>query len=187
MHASGSGEVHGSIELPLAETPDAFVWESGEPLLLEDLTAESRWPRVIGPMKDEGIQSCCFVPLRAGERNLGSLIVASGRQGTYRKEDIEGLQQVGQQVAVAVDHALNGDSAWRSKQEADRQREQAFPESDVEFLTQVAGQITLAMENALAHQEITHLKTNWPKKSYISRRKFAPNGGLKKSSATARP
>ncbi|MGD9726669.1 MAG: sigma 54-interacting transcriptional regulator [Nitrospiraceae bacterium] len=123
VHASGSGDVHGGIELPLAETPDVFVWESGEPLLLEDLTAESRWPRVIGPMKDEGIQSCCFVPLRAGERNLGSLIVASERHGAYRKEDIEWLQQIGRQVAVAVDHALNRESAWRSKQEADRQRD----------------------------------------------------------------
>jgi formate hydrogenlyase transcriptional activator len=123
LHANVPADVHCNVELPLAETPDAFVWESGEPLLLEDLTAESRWPRVIGLMKEDGIQSCCFVPLRTAERKLGSLIVSSTRKEAYGATDIELLQQIGRHVAVAVDNAPNREAAALSMQEVERQRD----------------------------------------------------------------
>jgi len=123
LHPKVSADVHCNVELPLGETPDAFVLESGEPLLLEDLTAESRWPKVIGLMKEDGIQSCCFVPLRTAERKLGSLVVANSRKEAYGVADIELLQQLRRQVAVAMDNALNREAASLSKQEAERQRD----------------------------------------------------------------
>src|SRR5262249_42793469 len=65
-------------------------------------------------------------PLTTARQRLGVLVFGSERIGTYRREDLEQLQQVAAQVATAVDQAISYESLRshqdRLQQERDRFR-----------------------------------------------------------------
>jgi len=123
IHANVQADIVGGGEAPLADSPDGLVWETQQPLLLPDLTLESRWPNVVGLMKEDGIQSCCCVPLTTVSRRLGALICCSIRKEAYSQADLTLLQQIGRQVAVAVDNVLHREAVAAHKAEAERQRD----------------------------------------------------------------
>src|SRR5262249_20662126 len=53
-----------------------------------------------------GIKSACIVPLIAHDRALGILSVGSRAVGAFGEEDVELLDQIAKQVAIAVENAL---------------------------------------------------------------------------------
>jgi formate hydrogenlyase transcriptional activator len=67
---------------------------------------ETRFPRVTEVMRQQGVKSYCVVPLTTAQRRLGALGFGSLQEATYDGSDLEFLQQVANQVAVAVDNAL---------------------------------------------------------------------------------
>jgi formate hydrogenlyase transcriptional activator len=67
---------------------------------------------------DDGIKSGCTVPLISRDRVLGVLTVASLREATFTADDVELLTEVGVQVALAVENALNY-QAVRNRRTAD--------------------------------------------------------------------
>ncbi len=93
-------------ESPMDETPAGFVWQTQKPLLLQNLAEETRWPKRIPKIREEGIQSFCMVPLNTAVRRLGTMGFASLKKDAYGECDLEFLQKVAKQVAVAVDNAL---------------------------------------------------------------------------------
>ena len=58
-------------------------------------------------MKEAGVNSFCFVPLTTAVRRLGAMGFLSLEKEAYGETDLEFLQQVGKQVAVAVDNVLH--------------------------------------------------------------------------------
>jgi len=98
--------IGGHVE-PVDETPSGLVWQTQEPVLVPDLARETRWPDVVGRMKEDGTNSFCVVPLTTAVRQLGAMGFASLRTGAYGEADLEFLLQVGKQVAVAVDNVLH--------------------------------------------------------------------------------
>src|SRR5579884_3303855 len=93
-------------ESPMDETPAGFVWQTQKPLLLQNLAEETRWPKRIQKIREDGIQSFCMVPLNTAVRQLGTMGFASLKKDAYGECDLEFLQKVAKQVAVAVDNAL---------------------------------------------------------------------------------
>ena len=57
-------------------------------------------------LRREGIQTVCCIPLVNHGRTFGSLNLASRRLDAFTAEDLELLQQVGGQIAIAVENAL---------------------------------------------------------------------------------
>src|SRR5262249_32906111 len=53
-----------------------------------------------------GFKTLCSVPLIAGERVIGCLTIGSKLEDALKSDDIELLEQVGHQVALAVDNAI---------------------------------------------------------------------------------
>lgn len=72
---------------------------------------------------DEGIMSGSTVPLISRDRVLGALTVASLREAAFTADDGELLTQVGAQVAIAVDNALNFEAVRAAEQQAKSQSE----------------------------------------------------------------
>ena len=114
LQANVPADIIGGHESAPAETPAGLVWETQEPLLLNDLAEERRWPKVIGLMREDGVQSCFLVPLTSALRRLGSLEFSSLTKGAFQASDLELMQQVGRQVAVAVENVLNREAAEAS-------------------------------------------------------------------------
>jgi len=107
IQANVPADLIGGHEEPVEETPAGLVWRTQEPILVQDLTQEHRWPRVTDRMKEDGTNSFCIVPLTTSLRRLGAIGFSSLKQGAYTEADLAFLKQIGSQVAVAVDNVLH--------------------------------------------------------------------------------
>jgi formate hydrogenlyase transcriptional activator len=115
IQANIPADIIGGHEEPVDETPTGFVWQTQQPLLVPNLAEEHRWPKVTGMMREDDIHSLCIVPLTTALRRLGAMGFASVREGAYEDTDVEFLQQVGKQVAVAVDNVLHHQDLARDR------------------------------------------------------------------------
>ena len=123
LRANVPADIIGGQETTPADTPVGLVWETQQPLLINNLAEEYRWSKIIALMREDGAQSCCLVPLTSAARQLGALEFSSLEKEAYRIADLELMQQVGRQVAVAVENVLNREAAAASQQDVERQRD----------------------------------------------------------------
>ena len=123
IQANVLADLVGGHEGPVDESPAGLVWQTQQPILVPDLVEERRWPKVTQNMKEDGVHSFCFVPLTTAVRRLGAMGFLSLKKEAYSGTDLEFLQQVGKQVAVAVDNALNFASTEAAQQSLARERD----------------------------------------------------------------
>ena len=107
IQANVPADLVGGHEGPVEESPAGLVWHTQQPILVPDLAEEHRWPKVTGHMMEDGANSFCFVPLTTAVRRLGAMGFLSLQKEAYGETDVEFLQQVAKQVAVAVDNVLH--------------------------------------------------------------------------------
>ncbi|MGH7206279.1 MAG: sigma 54-interacting transcriptional regulator [Nitrospiraceae bacterium] len=115
LQANVPADIVGGHEEPVEETPAGLVWQTQQPLLVPDLAEERRWPKVTQCMQEDGINSFCEVPLTTALRRVGAMGFASLKKEAYDEADVEFLQQIGQQVAVAVDNVLHHQELTRDR------------------------------------------------------------------------
>ncbi len=94
-------------ELPVAELLSGWVWQNQKPIIIGDLEQETRFPRSVQILRENGIKSCCSLPLTTAHRSLGAITLGSVYEQTSRETDIVFMVEVARQVAVAVDNALS--------------------------------------------------------------------------------
>jgi formate hydrogenlyase transcriptional activator len=123
IQANVPADLVGGHEGPVEESPAGLVWQTQQPILVPDLVEERRWPKVIGHMKEDGTNSFCFLPLTTAVRRLGAIGFLSLQKEAYGETDLEFLQQVAKQVAVAVDNVLNFASTEAAQQSLARERD----------------------------------------------------------------
>ena len=115
VQANVPADLVGGHEGPIEESPAGLVWQTQQPILVPDLAEEHRWPKVTQRMQEDGTKSFCFVPLTTAVRRLGAMGFSSLQKGAYGETDVEFLQQVGNQVAVAVDNVLHHQDLIRGR------------------------------------------------------------------------
>ncbi len=111
------------LETPVDETPSGLVWQTQQPLIIPDINLEIRYQKIMQLMRENGVRSCCLLPLTTAQRRLGAIGWGSGERGAFDSADLEFLGQVARQVAVAVENVLNYDSAQCYQRELARQRD----------------------------------------------------------------
>ena len=88
-------------------SPDGLVLQTQKAMCFPDLSELGRrWPDQIELLRPFGVESTCGLPLTTARRRLGTLVFASGELGAYSQPDMQFLQLVANQVAVAVENAL---------------------------------------------------------------------------------
>ncbi|MDT3778118.1 sigma 54-interacting transcriptional regulator [Nitrospira sp. MA-1] len=115
IQANIPADIQGGKEWALDAHPSGWVWQAQHPLIISDLTQDSRFPAVLPLMLEDGVQSLCTVPLTTSLRRLGSLDFASVEKGTYQESELTFLLQVAKQVAVAVDNVLHQEELCRER------------------------------------------------------------------------
>ncbi len=110
-------------ELPVDESPGGWVWQSQQPLVIPRVEDETRFPKITPCMLELGVKSFCAVPLTTAQRRLGALGFGSLQEAAYGDADLDLLQQVAKQVAVAVDNALNDESAQSAQRQLAHERD----------------------------------------------------------------
>jgi formate hydrogenlyase transcriptional activator len=94
------------IILPPEDDPAGLVWQTQQPLITSRVADLRRWPRLLEIVEPYGVQSYCWLPLTTARRRLGTLNFTSKQPSAYDAADVEFLQQVANEVAVAVENAL---------------------------------------------------------------------------------
>jgi formate hydrogenlyase transcriptional activator len=107
IQANVPADLVGGHEGPVEDSPAGLVWQTQEPIIVPVLAEERRWPKVTQFMNEDGVNSFCVVPLTTAVRQLGAMGFLSLQKEAYGETDLEFLQQVAKQVAVAVDNVLH--------------------------------------------------------------------------------
>ena len=94
-------------KVPADATITKWVYERQAPLVIPSLDQEARFPEMTAFLKQKGFQSICALPLTTVHRRIGSIAVASKRTDAYCQEEVRFLTLVADQVALAIDDALN--------------------------------------------------------------------------------
>jgi formate hydrogenlyase transcriptional activator len=128
MHTTSYGEPGVPLQAPRFAPEETFSWwvyQHQQPLIIPFLDAETRFPAVAEMLKSRGVRSVCVLPLTTVHRRLGGLSLGSTKVDAYSEEEVNFLSFVANQVALAVDDALNFD-ALQHAEEALRASEQSF-------------------------------------------------------------
>jgi formate hydrogenlyase transcriptional activator len=120
-----AGEKHFAIGqiVPLEGTPAGLAFTSRRPVLRERPDPDEFPAEAMRKAMQIGVRSGCVVPLICHGKALGTLAVASFREAAYSTEDADFLNQIGAQVAIAVQNALNFAELHRAEQEVARERD----------------------------------------------------------------
>ena len=107
----GAEESAWPLDRPMEESPSALVFSTQEPLVVFDLAEDPRYPKAFQLLLDNGIHSCCILPLTTAHRRLGAVGFGYALPHDYSEADVEFLGQVARQIAVAVDNVLAHEEA----------------------------------------------------------------------------
>src|SRR5262249_7119744 len=99
------------------------AWQTQRPVVIPDIDQESRFEKVLEILREEGMRSHCSVPLTSPLRRLGGLGFTSAHPEAFEPADVEFLQQLAGQVALAVDNALQHETAEHAQQALARERD----------------------------------------------------------------
>jgi len=110
-HAWGKGPLP-DPDLPIQDLPGWNVYNSQEPLQIQDLNQADRFSRLKHLLAARGADNQKFgsairVPLTTPHRRLGTLGIISDAGTTYSPEDIDFLRMIARVVAFAIDDGLN--------------------------------------------------------------------------------
>jgi formate hydrogenlyase transcriptional activator len=125
LHVLETSELISIQELPpiLAEDdPAGIVLQTQRPLIVSNVAEESRWPQFRERVKPFGVNSTCGLPLTTAHRRRGVLVFACKQAGAYDTADVDFLQQVTNQVAVAVENALAFQQIEELKQKLEKEK-----------------------------------------------------------------
>jgi len=113
------GESGDSLQVPKLAPAETFTWwvyQHQQPLIIPSLDAETRFRAVVEMLKNRGVRSVCALPLTTVHRRLGGLAVGSIEADAHSSEEVSFLSLVANQVALAVDSALNFDASQHAKE-----------------------------------------------------------------------
>jgi len=117
-----TGKVVG-LEHPVQNSPSGWVWQTQQPFIVEDVLTETRFKEFLKRLQDEGVRSFAAVPLTTAQRRLGSMGFGRLRPQAIPDSDVQFMQRVAAQVAVAVDNALNFETSQAYQKELAEQRD----------------------------------------------------------------
>ena len=115
--------LHVGLELPMGSTPSGKVLETQDPFVVPDVETEMSFPALMDALRREGVHSFCVVPLTTAQRRLGTLGFGKLEPHHYDGTEVDFMQQVARQVAVAVDNALNFETSRAYQQQLARERD----------------------------------------------------------------
>ncbi len=126
LHDPHKGPFEEGILIPLEGTPEGEAVRSGRPVLVACQSDLFRFsPFTVRAAQEYGIRSGCTVPLIAHGHTLGSLSMVSFQEGAFTEEHVALLDQCSRQIAIAVQNALNFESARQAEREVRRERDRS--------------------------------------------------------------
>jgi formate hydrogenlyase transcriptional activator len=112
------------LELTPEESPSGWVFLHQRPLVIPDVRIETRWSSVMELLRRNDIVTSCWLPLTTAQHRLGALVFGfASAPAAPAEEQLDIMQQVAAQVAVAVDNTLNFEKAEKYQRQLARERD----------------------------------------------------------------
>lgn len=109
--------------VPIEGTPAGLAFTSRLPVLRERPDPDEFPAEAMKRAMQIGVKSGCVVPLLWHGEALGTLAVASFRESAYNQDDVDFVNQIGNQVAIAVQNVLNADRLRRAEKDVGKERD----------------------------------------------------------------
>src|SRR5258708_5725374 len=103
--------------------PWGWVWQPQQPFVFSDIEEEARFPDFLQRMREHGSRSFALLPLTTAQRRLGAMGFGGLTPQRITDSELQFMQRVATQVAVAVDNALNHESSQAYQQQLARERD----------------------------------------------------------------
>jgi formate hydrogenlyase transcriptional activator len=110
-------------ESPVDGTPSGLVWQTQEPFVVADTEEETRYPEYIGRLRAHGVRCAAMVPLTTAQRRVGAMGFGRLTPQCVTDGELQFMQRVASQVAVAVDNALNLETSQAYQTQLARERD----------------------------------------------------------------
>jgi formate hydrogenlyase transcriptional activator len=123
LEANRPTQIQPGLETPVEWSAAGYVLETQQPLMVTDIALDERFPKMREILSQEQIVSYCILPLTTAQHRLGCLGFGHGTRHEYASAEVEFMQQVARQVAVAVDNALNFDKVDRFQKQLAAERD----------------------------------------------------------------
>ncbi|HEY5932505.1 MAG TPA: sigma 54-interacting transcriptional regulator [Nitrospira sp.] len=112
------------LELPMEDSISAWVLKNQQSVVMQRVDDETRFPNIVGMFREMNVRSCCFLPLTTAMRRLGAIGFGSVNPCAFGNSEVDFLNQIAKQVAVAVDNVLNHQEAETAQKQLARERDQ---------------------------------------------------------------
>jgi formate hydrogenlyase transcriptional activator len=110
-------------EFSVNDHPAGWVWHNQRPFLTLDTEKDARYPEFMQRLVDAGVHSFAIVPLTTAQHRLGAMGIGRYVPQGLSDAEIDFIQRVARQVAVAVDNALNYEAAQAYQSQLARERD----------------------------------------------------------------
>ena len=107
MEANGRRFELAEIGMPIEGSTSRWAYEKQQVLTIADWAQEQRFPQMQEFLAGLGIASTCALPLSRPNRRIGVLEFGSSRSNAYTQDDVAFLSVVADQIALAIDAAVN--------------------------------------------------------------------------------
>ncbi|MDP9146655.1 MAG: sigma 54-interacting transcriptional regulator [Acidobacteriota bacterium] len=114
-------EKYAGKETPIEGHPAGWVWQSQQPFVLNE--GETRYPVFLQHLRDAGVHSLAMVPLTTAQRRIGAMGFGRLVPQKITDTELQFMQRVASQVAVAVDNALNLETSQAYQQQLAQERD----------------------------------------------------------------
>src|SRR5215472_302956 len=104
-YPDGNGFLQEEMLLPIDGSSPGIAYSTGKPFLFGS-PPKTLAAIALQANAAEGFQSGCFLPIICRERKLGVLHLLDRRRDAFEQSDVDFLMQVANQVAFALDNAL---------------------------------------------------------------------------------
>ncbi len=108
---TGPGFVKGIDNLKVGEGFSGRVVQTGEPLVVRDLSKDPRLTRSV--VTESGFRAAAIVPLASREKVWGSLFVVTCGDRDFSEREVDLLSHIGGQIGVAIENARLFDGEQR--------------------------------------------------------------------------
>jgi formate hydrogenlyase transcriptional activator len=126
LHILEAREEHDKVigtEHSVEGHPSGYVWQTQQPFVVNDTEGDSRYPDFLPRLRSVGVKSLAIVPLTTARRRLGAMGIGSTVPRSISEAELQFIQRVASQVAVAVDNALNFEASQTYQRELARERD----------------------------------------------------------------
>jgi formate hydrogenlyase transcriptional activator len=111
LEMQDAAENNAPTEMPIEDSPSGWVWQNQHPFVSLDTSKDARYPEFMQHLQETGVHTIAILPLTTAQHRLGAMSFGRYVPQAMTDAELDFMKRVAAQVAVAVDNAINFETA----------------------------------------------------------------------------